>query len=216
MFYLFLQTTPALLRAYTLTWFPEVSTSNLKTSLPVAGIYELWRIFFSLTSLGQAIFAFWHTDKKTEASCIFFSWLQRTVPRYFFAYGFFRQTMPKIFWFLNSWDISHVTKTPSTKSVEIQFQNWSPFVSEGMTTRESSMDELLALDFSVDFLRSGHTMSVLKTSANLNPVWFSSQCRPQSTQSAGPVRFLIFCSISIFLLASLLAGRRPRCNSGAK
>ncbi len=32
---------------------------------------------------------------------------------------------------------------------------------------------------------------------------------PQSTQSAGPVRFLIFCSISISLLASLVAGRRP-------
>jgi hypothetical protein len=29
---------------------------------------------------------------------------------------------------------------------------------------------------------------------------------PQSTQSAGPVRFLIFCSISISLLASLVAG----------
>ncbi len=38
---------------------------------------------------------------------------------------------------------------------------------------------------------------------------------PQSNQSAGPVRFLIFCSISIFLLASLVAGRRPQCNSGA-
>jgi hypothetical protein len=38
----------------------------------------------------------------------------------------------------------------------------------------------------------------------------------QSTQSAGPVRFLIFCSISIFLLASLVAGRRPQCNSGAE
>ncbi len=33
---------------------------------------------------------------------------------------------------------------------------------------------------------------------------------PQSTQSAGPVRFLIFCSISISLLASLVAGRRPQ------
>ncbi len=33
----------------------------------------------------------------------------------------------------------------------------------------------------------------------------------QSTQSAGPVRFLIFCSVSIFLLASLVAGRRPQC-----
>ncbi len=39
---------------------------------------------------------------------------------------------------------------------------------------------------------------------------------PQSTQqSAGPVRFLIFCSISISLLASLVAGRRPQCSAGA-
>jgi hypothetical protein len=37
----------------------------------------------------------------------------------------------------------------------------------------------------------------------------------QSTQSAGPVRFLIFCSISISLLASLVAGRRPQCHAGA-
>ncbi len=34
---------------------------------------------------------------------------------------------------------------------------------------------------------------------------------PQSNQSAGPVSFLIFCSISIFLLASLVAGRRHQC-----
>ncbi len=34
---------------------------------------------------------------------------------------------------------------------------------------------------------------------------------PQSNQSAGAVRFLIFCSISIFLLASLVAGRRTQC-----
>jgi hypothetical protein len=40
-------------------------------------------------------------------------------------------------------------------------------------------------------------------------------CTPQSTQSAGPVRFLIFCSISIPLLASLVAGRRPQCSAGA-
>ncbi len=39
--------------------------------------------------------------------------------------------------------------------------------------------------------------------------------RPQSTQSAGPVRFLIFYSISIILLASLVAGRRPLYNAGA-
>ncbi len=31
----------------------------------------------------------------------------------------------------------------------------------------------------------------------------------QSALSGGPVCFLIFCSISMFLLASLLAGRRP-------
>jgi hypothetical protein len=38
---------------------------------------------------------------------------------------------------------------------------------------------------------------------------------PQSAQSAGPVRFLIFFSISMFLLASLLAGRRPQGSAGA-
>ncbi len=38
---------------------------------------------------------------------------------------------------------------------------------------------------------------------------------PPSTQSAGPVCFLIFCSISIILLASLVAGRKPHCNAGA-
>jgi hypothetical protein len=38
--------------------------------------------------------------------------------------------------------------------------------------------------------------------------------RPQSTQSDDPVRFLIFCSISISLLASLVAGRRPQCSAG--
>jgi hypothetical protein len=37
----------------------------------------------------------------------------------------------------------------------------------------------------------------------------TSKLGPQSTQSAGPVRFLIFCLTSIFLLASLVAGRRP-------
>ncbi len=35
------------------------------------------------------------------------------------------------------------------------------------------------------------------------------QSTSQRTQSAGPVRFFIFCSISIFLLASLMVGRRP-------
>jgi hypothetical protein len=32
----------------------------------------------------------------------------------------------------------------------------------------------------------------------------------KSNQSAGPVRFLLFCSTSISLLASLVAGRRPQ------
>jgi hypothetical protein len=36
----------------------------------------------------------------------------------------------------------------------------------------------------------------------------------QSTQSDGPVCFLIFCSIGISLLASLVAGRRPQCSAG--
>jgi hypothetical protein len=38
---------------------------------------------------------------------------------------------------------------------------------------------------------------------------------PQSAQSDGPVRFLIFCSISISLLASLVAGIKPQCTAGA-
>ncbi len=38
---------------------------------------------------------------------------------------------------------------------------------------------------------------------------------PQSNQSAGPIRFLIFVSISILLLASLVTGRRPQCTAGA-
>jgi hypothetical protein len=37
--------------------------------------------------------------------------------------------------------------------------------------------------------------------------------RPQSTQSAGAVRSLIFCSISIF--PSLVVGRKPQCNADA-
>jgi hypothetical protein len=37
---------------------------------------------------------------------------------------------------------------------------------------------------------------------------------PQSTQSDGPFRFLIFCSISIFLPASLVAGKGPQCSAG--
>jgi hypothetical protein len=37
----------------------------------------------------------------------------------------------------------------------------------------------------------------------------------QSTQSAGPVRFFIFCSISLFLLASLVPGMTPQCTACA-
>jgi hypothetical protein len=114
MFYLFLQTTPALLRAYTLTWFPEVSTSNLKTSLPVAGIYELWHIFFANVTRASNVCVLAHR-KKAEVSCIFFSWLQRTVSRYFFASVFFRQTMPKIFWFWTNEIFLALLKTPVTK-----------------------------------------------------------------------------------------------------
>ncbi len=32
----------------------------------------------------------------------------------------------------------------------------------------------------------------------------------------GPVRSLIYCSISIILLASLVAGRKPQCTAGAE
>jgi hypothetical protein len=35
---------------------------------------------------------------------------------------------------------------------------------------------------------------------------------PQSTQSAGPVRFFIFCSLRLSRLAILVAGKRPQCN----
>ncbi len=41
--------------------------------------------------------------------------------------------------------------------------------------------------------------------------WTIEQRGPQSTQSAGPIRFPIFCSISIILLACLVAGRKPQC-----
>ncbi len=43
----------------------------------------------------------------------------------------------------------------------------------------------------------------------------SSGSGSQSTQSAGPVCFFIFCSISISLLASLVAGRSPQCSAGS-
>ncbi len=46
--------------------------------------------------------------------------------------------------------------------------------------------------------------------------FYFSGLKSQSTQSAGPVRFMIFCSISIFLLASLVTGKRPRRNSSAQ
>jgi hypothetical protein len=36
-----------------------------------------------------------------------------------------------------------------------------------------------------------------------------------STQSDGPVSFLIFCTLSIFLLASLVAGKKPQGTAGA-
>ncbi len=36
-----------------------------------------------------------------------------------------------------------------------------------------------------------------------------------TAQSAGPVRFLIFCSINIILLGSLVAGSKPQCTAGA-
>ncbi len=38
---------------------------------------------------------------------------------------------------------------------------------------------------------------------------------PQSKQSAGPVRFLIFCSVSIILLACPVAGSKTQCTAGA-
>ncbi len=46
-------------------------------------------------------------------------------------------------------------------------------------------------------------------------ILYCDQSHSQSNQSAGPVRFLIFCSISIFLLASLVAGSRPQFSAGA-
>jgi hypothetical protein len=40
------------------------------------------------------------------------------------------------------------------------------------------------------------------------------RCTLYCTQSDGPVRFLIFCSISIILLASLVAGRKLQLTAG--
>jgi hypothetical protein len=50
--------------------------------------------------------------------------------------------------------------------------------------------------------------------STLPPPWKVS-LRPQSNQSAGPVCFLIFCSKSISLLASPVAGRKPQWTAGA-
>ncbi len=54
---------------------------------------------------------------------------------------------------------------------------------------------LVLISFEPAFLRS--------------PFIFRTGSPPQSTHHAGPVRFFIFCSISIFLLASLVANRNP-------
>jgi hypothetical protein len=67
--------------------------------------------------------------------------------------------------------------------------------------------------------KHGPTAHVLHAS-NLNNVkdkkahphrTYIQQQKQVSKQSAGLVRFLTLCSISIFLLASLVTGRRPRC-----
>jgi hypothetical protein len=55
------------------------------------------------------------------------------------------------------------------------------------------------------------SLQLLPLSTYFESISFLLTFPPQSTKSAGPVRFLIFCSKSIFLLASLLAGRRPQC-----
>jgi hypothetical protein len=63
--------------------------------------------------------------------------------------------------------------------------------------------------FDIPVAKHGGVHSLLRcTSKTLGPY-------PQSTQSAGPVRFLICCSISIILVASLVAGRKPQCTTGA-
>ncbi len=49
----------------------------------------------------------------------------------------------------------------------------------------------------------------------LNTILHFGEFLPQSNQSAGPVRFLIFFSISIFMLASPVAGRKPQWTAGA-
>jgi hypothetical protein len=43
---------------------------------------------------------------------------------------------------------------------------------------------------------------------------YTSVQSPPQSQSGGPVHFLIFCPISISLLASLVADRRPQCSAG--
>jgi hypothetical protein len=50
------------------------------------------------------------------------------------------------------------------------------------------------------------------TSISVSGHW---QIYPQSNQSAGLVSFLIFCTLSIFLLASPVAGRKPQWTAGA-
>ncbi len=51
--------------------------------------------------------------------------------------------------------------------------------------------------------------------SNAAPVIHSWMLYPQSNQSACPVRFLIFCSKNIILLASPVAGRKPQWTAGA-
>ncbi len=68
--------------------------------------------------------------------------------------------------------------------------------------------------------RDGQTGWIWIRSLLKGRIWFRSDMvqirvtdphkHPQSNQSAGPVSFLIFCTTSIFLLASLVAGRKPR------
>jgi hypothetical protein len=45
--------------------------------------------------------------------------------------------------------------------------------------------------------------------ADNSKAWVWGKVSPQSTQSDGPVRFLILCSIRVFLLASLVAEQTP-------
>jgi hypothetical protein len=67
---------------------------------------------------------------------------------------------------------------------------------------------------SVQQKRDSRIIPPLRNQKNTNTVYFVTPVKQQSAQSTGPVCFLIFCSISMFLLASLLAGRRPQCSAG--